>query len=244
MSKQRPKLLLLDANALLHRAWHALPPLKAPDGTVVNAAYGVTSVVLKMMKEERPDLFIACWDTAAPTYRHEAYEDYKATREEKEDELYEQIPICQEVLEVLGIPSLEKDGYEADDLIGTLAKKGEGGGYHVRIVTGDRDALQLIQPNVDVLTFKKGVSVTKLYTKHEVLEDYGVPPERLTDWKAIKGDPSDNIPGISGIGDKGATELLQKFDSLEGVFKAAKDDSTDIKAGMRKKILEGEKSGR
>lgn len=236
--------MLLDANALLHRAWHALPPLKAPDGTVVNAAYGVTSVVLKMLKEEEPDILIACWDTAAPTFRHEAYEAYKATRETKEDELYAQIPITKQVLETVGIPSLEKDGYEADDLIGTLAKRGVEDGYHVRIVTGDRDALQLIRPHVDVLTFKKGVSVTKLYTEKEVEEEYGIPPERLIDWKAMKGDPSDNIRGISGIGDKGATELLQKFGTLDGVIRAAKDESSDIKPGMRKKILEGEKDGR
>lgn len=244
MPKNRPKLLLLDANALLHRAWHALPPLKSPDGVVVNAAYGVTSVVLKMLKEEKPDAFIACWDTAAPTFRHEAYKEYKATRVEKEQELYDQISITKEILETIGIPSFEKDGFEADDLIGTLSVKGADKGYHVRIVTGDRDALQLIAPHVDVLTFKKGVSVTKLFTKKEVEEEYGVPPERLIDWKAIKGDPSDNIAGIQGIGDKGATELLQKFKTLEGVIKAAHDENTDIKEGMRKKILDGEKDGR
>jgi DNA polymerase-1 len=244
MPKTRPKLILLDANALLHRAWHAIPPLKSPDGILVNAAYGVTSVVLKILKEEKPDAFISCWDTAAPTFRHEAYKEYKATRVEKEAELYDQIPITKEVLETIGIPSFEKDGYEADDLIGTLSVKGADKGYHVRIVTGDRDALQLITPNVDVLTFKKGVSVTKLYTKKEVEEEYGVTPERLIDWKAIKGDPSDNIPGIAGIGNKGATELLQKFKTLDGVIKAAHDDKSDIKEGMRKKILEGEKDGR
>ncbi len=244
MPQHRPKLILLDANALLHRAWHAIPPLKAPDGTLVNAVYGVASVVLKILKEEKPDVFLACWDTKAKTFRHEAYEDYKGTRVEKEQELYDQIPITKEVLDAIGIPSFAKDGYEADDLIGTLSVKGADKGYHVRIVTGDRDALQLITPQVDVLTFKKGVSVTKLYTKKEVEEDYGVPPERLVDWKAIKGDPSDNIPGIAGIGDKGATELLQKFGTLEGVIKAAKDEKADIKAGVRKKILDGEKQGR
>lgn len=244
MPESRPKLLILDANALLHRAWHALPPLKSPDGRIVNAAYGVASVVLKMMKEEEPDVFIACWDTAAPTFRHEVYEAYKATREEKEQELYDQIPITKEILETVGAPSLEKDGYEADDLIGTLARRGVEEGYHVRIVTGDRDALQLIAPHVDVLTFKKGVSVTKRYTEKEVEDEYGVTPERLVDWKAIKGDPSDNIAGISGIGDVGATELLKKYGTLEGVIKAAHDEKTDMKSSMRKKVRDGEGAAR
>lgn len=155
MPKKRQKLLLLDANALLHRAWHALPPLQAPDGTVVNAVYGMASVALKLLKEEKPDVFIACWDTAAPTFRHEAYKAYKATREKKEQELYDQIPFAKDLLKTLGVPSVEKDGYEADDLIATLAERADSEGYYTRIVTGDRDTLQLVGPNVDVLTFKK-----------------------------------------------------------------------------------------
>jgi DNA polymerase-1 len=244
MPKTRPLLLLLDANALLHRAWHALPPLKSPDGMLVNAAYGVSSVVLKLLKEEKPDAFIACWDTKAKTFRHEQYEAYKATREQKEQELYDQIPVTKEILETAGVRSLAVDGYEADDLIGTLAAKGVKDGYRVRIVTGDRDELQLVNPHTDVLTFKKGVSVTKLYKEKDVEEEYGVKPALLVDWKAIKGDPSDNIPGIPGIGDKGATELLQKFKTFDGVIMAAKDEKSDIKAGLRKKIMEGEKAGR
>ncbi|MCL4733245.1 hypothetical protein KJZ71_05630, partial [Patescibacteria group bacterium] len=244
MPKKRQKLLLLDANALLHRAWHALPPLQAPDGTVVNAVYGMASVVLKLLKEEKPDVFIACWDTAAPTFRHEVYEAYKATREEKEQELYDQIPLSKDLLKTLGVSSVEKDGYEADDLIATLAERAGTEGYYTRIVTGDRDTLQLVGPNVDVLAFKKGVSETKLFDEKAVEEEYGVPPTRLRDWKAIKGDPSDNIPGVPGIGEKGATELLRAYGSFSGIFKAAHDPSSDMKTGLRKKLLEGEASAK
>lgn len=236
--------MLLDANALLHRAWHALPPLQAPDGTVVNAVYGMASVALKLLKEEKPDVFIACWDTAAPTFRHEAYKAYKATREKKEQELYDQIPFAKDLLKTLGVPSVEKDGYEADDLIATLAERADSEGYYTRIVTGDRDTLQLVGPNVDVLTFKKGVSETKLFDEKAVEEEYGVPPTRLRDWKAIKGDPSDNIPGVPGIGEKGATELLRAYGSFSGIFKAAHDPSSDMKTGLRKKLLEGEASAK
>lgn len=244
MSSPRPKLLLLDANALLHRAWHAIPPLTAPNGMVVNAVYGMANVSLKLFKEEAPDLFVACWDTAAPTFRHEAFVDYKAQREEKEQELYDQIPVAKEVLESIGIPSFSKDGYEADDLIGTLAMIGVREGYDVRIVTGDRDALQLVSPHVDVLAFKKGVSETKTYDADAVVEEYGITPEQIVEWKAIRGDTSDNIPGIKGIGEKGATELIQKFKTLEGAIEAASDPSSDIKPGMRAKLLEGAKIGR
>lgn len=240
----RPKILILDANALLHRAWHAIPPLTSPDGKVVNAAYGMASVVLKLQKEEKPDVFIACWDTEAATFRHETYKEYKATRKEQPDELYDQVPIAKDVLATLGVPSIELDGYEADDLLGTFAVRAVKDGYDVRIVTGDRDALQLIAPHVDVLTFKKGVSEIKIYTAKEVEEEYGIPPTRLVDWKALRGDTSDNIPGVPGIGEKTASELLKKFQTLEGVFKAAHDAKSDLSDGVRRKLIDGEKSGR
>lgn len=244
MSAHRPKLLLLDANALLHRAWHAIPPLTSPDGMVVNAAYGMASITLKLMKDEKPDVFIACWDTEAPTFRHEAYEAYKATRKEQPDELYAQVPVAKTVLQTLGVRSVELDGYEADDLLGTLAVRAVKDGYDVRVVTGDRDALQLIAPHIDVLTFKKGVSETKLFTKKEFEDEYGIELAQFLDWKALRGDTSDNIPGVPGIGEKTATELLKKFKNLEGIFKAAHDDKTDLSAGVRKKLIEGEASGR
>ncbi|MFA5130580.1 MAG: DNA polymerase I [Patescibacteria group bacterium] len=240
----KPTLYLLDANALLHRAWHAIPPMSAPDGTVVNAAYGIASVVFKLISQEHPDAFVACWDTAAKTFRHEEYKEYKATREKKEQELYDQIPIAKELLHTMGIPSFAKDGFEADDLIGTLARIGKEKEYKVIIVTGDRDALQLIEDGVSVLTFKKGVSDTKVYDADAVKEEYGVTPEQLVEWKAIRGDSSDNIPGIKGIGEKGATELVQEYDTFDGIVKAAKDTSSTMRESLREKILACEKEGK
>lgn len=240
----RPKILILDANALLHRAWHALPPLTSPEGKVVNAAYGMASVVLKLTKEEKPDIFVACWDTEAPTFRHEAYKEYKATRKEQPDELYDQVPIAKEVLQTLGVPSLELDGFEADDLLGTIAVRAVKEGYDARVVTGDRDALQLIAPHIDILTFKKGVSETKLFTATEFEEEYGIKVAQFIDWKALRGDSSDNIPGVRGIGEKTATDLLLKFKTLEGIFKAAHNPKSELTDSIRKKLVEGEATSR
>lgn len=239
MSK-KPTLYLLDANSLLHRAWHALPPLTNPDGEVVNAVFGVLNIVLKLIQEKKPDAFAAAWDTEAPTFRHEAYEAYKATREEKPDELYAQIPYIKEGLELLGIPSLELDGYEADDIIGTIAKKQVKKGWHVVIVTGDRDLLQLIEPSLEVMAFKRGVTDTVLYDAKEVQSQYGLSIDQFLEYKAMRGDPSDNIPGIKGIGEKTATALLQEYGRLKAIFKAAHDNASSLKPGIRSKLLDAE----
>jgi len=234
------KALVIDANALIHRAWHALPPMTAPDGKVVNAVYGFTSILIKILAQERPDVLAVCWDTVAPTFRHEAMESYKAQREKQPDAFYDQFDDVKEVVEVLGGTNLELDGYEADDLLGTLAVRLEKDGYRVLLLTGDKDAWQLITENVSVVAFKKGVSETIIYTPESLVEMTGLRPDQVVDFKAVRGDASDNIPGIKGIGEKTMTELLQKFDHLKGVFKAAKDDSSDIKPGVRKKLIEGE----
>jgi DNA polymerase-1 len=241
----RPKLLLLDANALLHRAWHALPPsMTAPDGKLVNAVYGMTSVAMKLMKDEAPELFIACWDTDAPTFRHHAYKEYKATRAEQPDELYDQVPIAKEVLAALGIPSFEADGFEADDLLGTFAVQGVKEGFDVRIVTGDRDAFQLIDDHIDVLVPGRDINSTKLYTDKELFEKYGIHPNQVIIWKSLCGDPSDNIKGVPGVGEVTAASLIQKFGTFEAIFKAAKDAKSDLTPGLRKKLVEGEASAR
>ncbi len=238
--KSQGRLFLLDANALLHRAWHALPPLTSPEGQVVNAVYGTLMVVMKLLQEEHPDVFAACWDTKAPTFRHEAYTAYKAQREQQSDELYDQIPLVKEGLAFLGIPSLEKDGFEADDLLGTLAVRAAEAGWEVVIVTGDRDALQLIRPGISVLSFKKGVSETILFDEQELLKQYGLSPQQFLEYKAIRGDPSDNIPGIKGIGEKGATKLLQEFGNLKSIFQAAHDETSSIPKSQREKLLQAE----
>jgi DNA polymerase-1 len=236
----KKRLFILDANALLHRAWHAIRPLTNPKGQVVNCVYGMMMSCMKLIELGNPDAFVACWDTEAPTFRHEAYKEYKANRVEKEDELYEQIPWIKEGLDFLGIPSLEKDGFEADDLIGTLAERAKKAGWEVVIVTGDRDALQLVKPNISVMAFLKGVTETKMYDVEAVKAEYGLTPEQFLEYKAMRGDPSDNIPGIRGIGDKGATDLLQKYATIKGILKAAHDKKSDMAAGIREKLLNAE----
>jgi DNA polymerase-1 len=234
------RLFILDANALLHRAWHALPPLTSPSGQVVNAVYGVVNVMLKLIEEQKPDAFVACWDTKAPTFRHEAYEAYKAQREKQPDELYAQIPLIQRALTLLGVESFSLDGFEADDLLGTIAVSAAKDGWDVTIVTGDRDALQLIGKHISVLTFKKGVSETLLYDEKMLYEVFGLTPEQFLEYKVLRGDPSDNIPGVKGIGEKGATDLLQTYGSIEGMMQAAHDASSKLSASLRQKLLAAE----
>ncbi len=238
MSKK--KALVIDANALIHRAWHALPPMTAPDGKIVNAVYGFTAILIKILAQERPDVLAVCWDTKAPTFRHEALETYKAQRVKQDDAFYAQFDDVKDVVKTLRGTNLELDGYEADDLLGTLAVKLEKDDYKVLLLTGDKDAWQLITENVNVVAFKKGVSETIVYTPESLVEITGLRPDQVVDFKAVRGDTSDNIPGIKGIGEKTMTELLQKYDNLKGVFKAAKDEDSDIKPGVRQKLLEGE----
>ncbi len=236
----KKKALVIDANALIHRAWHALPPMTSPDGKLVNAVYGFTSILIKILATERPDVLAVCWDTQVPTFRHEQLESYKATRVKQDQAFYDQFDDVKEVVEVLGGTNLELDGYEADDILGTLAVKLEKDGFKVLLLTGDKDAWQLISENVNVVAFKKGVSETVVYTPETLVEIAGLRPDQVVDFKAVRGDASDNIPGIKGIGEKTMVELLQKYDDLKGIFKVAKDESSDIKPGVRKKLLEGE----
>lgn len=234
------RLFILDANAVLHRAWHAIPPLTSPSGQVVNAVYGVVNIIQKLLQDQKPDAFVACWDTKAPTFRHKAFEAYKAQRTKQPDELYAQIPVIQRAFTLLGIESYELDGFEADDLIGTIAMNAVKEGWEVVIVTGDRDAFQLIGPHISILTFKKGVSETVLYDEALLKETFGLTPEQFIDYKTLRGDPSDNIPGVKGIGEKGATDLLQRFGSLEGMLQAAHDPESILTASTRQKLLEAE----
>jgi DNA polymerase-1 len=240
MSSASRRLFILDANALLHRAWHALPPLTNPEGQVVNAVYGVMMIVMKLLENEMPEAMVACWDTEAATFRHEAYKEYKAHREEQPDELYAQIPLIQQGLATLGVDSLELDGYEADDLLGTIAVRAQAEGWEVVIVTGDKDAFQLIRPGISVMTFKKGVSDTLTYDEAELKARFGLTPAQFLEYKAMRGDPSDNIPGVKGIGEKGATDLLQRFGNMEGILRAAHDAASDLSKSTREKLLAAE----
>ncbi len=236
----KPRLFLLDANALLHRAWHAFPPLTAPSGKIVNALYGVLLMTLRTFEQETPDACVACWDLDGPTFRHEAFGAYKAQRERKDEALYEQIPLVQEGLRMLGIPSLSSEGFEADDVIGTLAKQACVEGWDVSIFTGDRDLLQLIEPGIVVRLFRKGMLDTAEITTENMQQLFDLTPQQMIDYKMLRGDVSDNIPGIKGIGEKGAKELLARYGSVDQVYVAARQTDSTMTPRQRKALLEGE----
>lgn len=237
-----PKALLIDANALIHRTWHALPPMTNSQGELVNAVYGFTSVLINILSQQRPDVLAVCWDTSAPTFRHEARPDYKAQREKQPDEFYNQIPRAEQVVEVLGGTNVSLDGFEADDLLGTLAVKLEKQGYQVIILTGDKDAWQLISENISVIAFKKGVSETITYTPETLIQATSLRPDQIADYKALRGDPSDNLPGIQGIGEKTATDLLVKYDNLKKIIQTAHDPTSNLASGVRDKLIKGEET--
>lgn len=222
MSDQKT-FVILDGNALLHRAWHAIPPLSTADGRVVNAVYGFAMVIEKMRADLKPDFMAVAWDLPGGTFRHEEYEPYKATRVKKAQELYDQIPMIQELLKPYGIPSLSAPGFEGDDILGTIAAMNEKSGIKTLIVTGDLDSLQLVTQSTEVVFFVKGLSVTKRYTIDAVKERYGLLPTQLIDYKTLVGDTSDNLPGISGIGEKSALDLLLKYGTVDGIFAAMKN---------------------
>ena len=196
-------LVLIDAHALIHRAYHALPPLNTGKGELVNAVFGFSSILLKVLKDLAPDYIAATFDLAGPTFRHKEFEAYKATRVKAPDELYAQIGRVKEVLAAFNIPVFAKAGYEADDLLGTISHQLKTKNYKLKtiIVTGDLDTLQLVDENTNVYTLKKGVKDTIMYDEAAVRGRFGgLSPEQMNDYKGLKGDPSDNIPGVPGVG--------------------------------------------
>lgn len=217
-SPARRLLLLIDGNALVHRAFHAVPPLTTSKGELVNAVFGVAEMLFKALTDLRPDCVVAAFDQAGPTFRHLTYAEYKAQRPSAPDGLYEQFRRVYQLLEALNIPVVGVEGYEADDIIGTLARQAVEQGWEVVIVTGDTDALQLVGPGIRVLAPLRGFSETVLYDATRVEERYGLRPEQLVDFKALKGDPSDNIKGVPGIGEKTARRLLQEYGSLDNLL--------------------------
>ncbi len=234
----KQKLLIIDGNALIHRSFHALPPLTNNKGEMVNAVFGFASSLLKAWKELKPTHIVATFDLPGPTFRDEMYKEYKATRVKAPQELYDQIPRVKELVQSFNIPIVEKQGYEADDVIGTITKKEDG--IDKIILTGDMDTMQLVDDQTKVYTLRKGLSDTATYDVHGVKERYGLRPDQVIDYKALRGDASDNIPGVKGIGEKTATELLQKFDTLEALYKALADDSRkakEIRDSVKEKLL-------
>lgn len=215
------RLVLVDGHSLIHRAYHALPPLSTRSGQPTHAVYGFTSMLIKLLQEERPEYMAVAFDMKGPTFRHEAFAAYKAQRAPIEEDLASQIPLVHQVVESLGLPIYMEEGFEADDCLGTLARQGEALGLEVLIVTGDRDLLQLVSPSVTALLTRKGISQLDRLDPAGVEALLGVPPQLVTDYKALVGDPSDNIPGVPGVGPKTATRLLAEYGSLEALLEQA-----------------------
>ncbi|MBT7007117.1 DNA polymerase I [Candidatus Falkowbacteria bacterium] len=221
MSKTK-KFIIVDGNAIVHRSFHALPPMTSKNGQMVNAVYGFVTTLFKAIKEFKPEYLAVTFDRKEKTFRHDVYKDYKANRVKQVDELYDQIPVIQDVLKVLNVKTYDKAGFEADDLIGTLCEHNQVDRDDVKsiIVTGDMDALQLVDDNTSVYTLRKGMSDTVIYDEAGVKEKYqGLGPDQLIDYKGLRGDPSDNIPGVPGVGEKTAIGLIKEFGSMEEMYK-------------------------
>ncbi|MDD4989398.1 MAG: DNA polymerase [Candidatus Pacebacteria bacterium] len=234
------KLALLDMHAIIHRAYHALPEFATRDGIPTGALYGLITMLLKLIGDIKPDFIIACYDLPQATYRHELYEEYKAGRAKTDEALVSQIKKSREVLKAFGIPYFEVGGFEADDLLGTIVEKvSKDKDVQVVICSGDMDTLQLVSgKKVQVYTLKKGIKDTIIYDEDMVRERFGFGPELLPDYKGFRGDPSDNIIGIKGIGEKTASILIGKFGSVEEIYKKLKKDKKQfIEAGLSERIV-------
>jgi DNA polymerase-1 len=212
------RLMLLDGNGLIYRGYFALPPLTTSKGELVNAVFGFCSIVLRGFQDIRPDYVAVAFDLSGPTFRHERFAEYKATRQRMPDDLRDQFPKVREVVKALRIPVYELAGYEADDVIGTLTVQAEARGLDTTIVTGDLDMLQLVTDRTRLMTTRSGVQNTIIYDPDRIAERYGLEPAQMIDFKALKGDSTDNIPGVPGVGEKTAAKLIQTFGSLEILF--------------------------
>ncbi len=235
-SNSRGKVVLIDGNSLLYRAFFALPHFSTLENQPTNAVYGFTMMILRILETETPDVMIVAFDAPVKTFRHEEYVEYKAHRKKAPDDLKSQGPLAREVVDAFNLPMLEVEGVEADDVIGTLARKASSECYDVVIVTGDLDALQLVNDRVKVMTTVKGVSETVVYDDQAVEARYGLKPSQLIDYKALKGDASDNIPGVAGIGDITARKLISEYGNLENLLSHVEDITN---ARLQKKLVDG-----
>ncbi len=251
-NNKRKILALIDGNALVHRAYHALPPLTTKEGKPSGAVYGFALTLFGMMDKVKPDYIIASFDVKGSTFRHKEFKEYKANRKKAPDDLYEQIPVCQELLKSYGVPIYIKEGFEADDILGTISKMKLTEkppkvsrdletltpftqGVDTLIVTGDMDLAQLVDKDTSIFTLRRGIKDTVIYDEKGVVEKYGIRPDQIVDYKALRGDPSDNIPGVKGIGEKTALDLLHQFGHLKDIY----DNLDKIeKPAVRKKLEE------
>lgn len=236
------KLMILDGNSIVNRAFYGVRPLNAPDGRPTNAVYGFLAILQKLLEEQKPEAVCVSFDLKAPTFRHKEYEGYKAQRKAMPEELAEQIPMLKETLDAMGIRRYELEGYEADDILGTASAICERDGWDCVIVTGDKDSLQLISDKTSVCNVKTrmGQTETIVYTPERFREEYGFEPKLMVDLKALMGDSSDNIPGVPGVGEKTAMALVQNYGTIENIY--AKLDSLDVKDSVKKKLAQGKDS--
>lgn len=236
------KVLAFDANSIVNRAFYGVRLLSTREGIYTNAVYGFFNIIYKLIEEQKPDAVAFAFDLHAPTFRHKMYEQYKGTRKGMPEELRQQMPLVKELLRLLGYPILETEGYEADDILGSLARQGEKNGDTVLLCTGDRDSLQLITDKVSVILAKTAPQGA-IYEKMDpaaIREKYGVEPRALIEVKALMGDSSDNIPGVAGIGEKGALALIQKYHTIEYIY--AHLEELELTPSLRKKLTEGRES--
>lgn len=232
------RLVVIDGNSILNRAFYGImgsKMLTTKDGTYTNAVYGFLAIMFKMTEEVQPDYMVVAFDMKAPTKRHELYKEYKGTRKGMPDELAEQMPIMKEILEAMNIQVIEKAGYEADDILGTLSVYGEEKGLEVTLLSGDRDTFQLATDKVTIRIprTKMGKTENDNFDKAKIIETYGVTPKQLIEVKGLQGDTSDNIPGVPGIGEKTALSLIQKYDTIQNLYEKIEDNTAEIKGKAR-----------
>lgn len=248
---QEKKLLIIDGNAIIHRAFHAIPMLSTSSGQPTNAIYGFCSMIMNLLIQQRPEYIVITYDRKGKTFRDDLYTEYKATRTKAPQELYDQMPLIKDVMRAFNIPQFEVDGFEADDIIATIAhrmtvgndsynatKPSDEPSVHCYIATGDRDTFQLITESVSVITPKSGFKEYIIYTPQKVKEEFGITPEQFCDYKTLRGDTSDNIPGVPGIGEKIATDLLQRFETIDGILQHL----SELSPAIARKFTDGQAS--
>jgi len=230
------KLILIDGTGLIYRGFYAIPPyLKNKAGVQTNAVFGFTSILLSILEQQSPNYMCIAFDLKGKTFRHEAYEEYKATRTKAPDELFAQIPLCKEVVDAFGIPKFELAGYEADDLLATICEKMRAKNeLHSLVATGDFDLFQLISPNTSILYPTKGFRGADIMDREKMYAKYEIYPEQVCDYKALAGDSSDNIPGVRGIGPKGAKTLLSNHKTLEKIY----ENIENVTGATKQKLID------